>query len=142
MQVRFLGDVSQFSPDIKNLISTIEEETNGRSGLNLNIAMNYGSRAEITDAVKTLAKKAISGEIVPENINEKIISENLYTKGQPDIDLIIRTADEKRLSNFMLWQSAYAEFYFTDVLWPDFSENEFNAAINEYFSRIRRFGGE
>lgn len=142
MQVKFLGDISKFSPDIKNLISTIEEETFGRSGLKLNIAMNYGSRFEITNAAKIFAQKAMSEQINPENITEEQISENLYTKGQPDIDLIIRTAGEKRLSNFMLWQSAYAEFYWTDVLWPDFSESEFDKATNEYFNRIRRFGGE
>lgn len=142
MQVKFLGDISKFSSDIKNLISTIEQETSGRSGLKLNIAMNYGSRAEVANAAKILAQKCVLGELNPENITEEEISENLYTKGQPDIDLIIRTADEKRMSNFMLWQSAYAEFYWTNVLWPDFSENDFDTAIDEYFNRTRRFGGE
>lgn len=142
MQIKFLGDISQFSPDIKELVSTIEAETQGRSGLKLNIAMNYGSRSEIANAAKIIAQKVVSGEIDPRTINEEILSENLYTQGQPDIDLIIRTAGEKRLSNFMLWQAAYAEFYSVDVLWPDFSENEFNKAIYEYFNRARRFGGE
>ena len=142
MQIKFLGDISKFSPDIKDLISTIETETQGRSGLKLNIAMNYGSRAEIANAAKIIAQEAVSGKINPENITEETVSENLYSHGQSDIDLIIRTAGEKRLSNFMLWQAAYAEFYWTDVLWPDFSENEFNMAVNEYFNRTRRFGGE
>ncbi len=142
MQVKFLGDTSKFSSDIKDLISTIENETEGRSGLKLNIAMNYGSRAEIANAAKILAQKCTLKELDFETITEETISENLYTKDQPDIDLIIRTAGEKRLSNFMLWQSAYAEFYWTDILWPDFSKDEFNKAIDEYFNRVRRFGGE
>mgnify|MGYP001768865078 CR=1 FL=1 len=142
MQIKFLGDISKFSSDIKDLISTIEQETSGRSGLKLNIAMNYGSRDEIANAAKILAQKALKGELNPESITEETLSENLYTKGQPDIDLIIRTAGEKRLSNFMLWQSAYAEFHWADALWPDFCEDDFNKAIDEYFNRARRFGGE
>ena len=127
MKVKFLGDTSSFSKD--------------RTGLSLNIAMNYGSRNEITSAVKKIAKKILKNEISVEDINENTLQENLYTYNQPDIDFVIRTAGEKRLSNFMLWQSAYAEFYSTEVLWPDFSPEEFDKAINEYFLRTRRFGG-
>ena len=103
--------------------------------------MNYGSRNEITNAVKKIAEKILRNEISVEDINENTLQENLYTYDQPDIDFVIRTAGEKRLSNFMLWQSAYAEFYSTEVLWPDFSPEEFNKAIDEYFRRTRRFGG-
>ncbi len=140
MKIKFLGDISKFSPDLRELILTVEKETSNKDGMQLNIAMNYGSHTEIVNTAKILAKKAISGEINPEDITEKILAENLYTKNCPEVDLFIRTSGEKRISNFMLWQSAYAEFYFTDVLWPDFSENEFDKAISEYFSRIRRFG--
>ena len=141
MKVKFLGDISSFSKDIQDLIRTIEFETKDRTGLNLNIAMNYGSRNEITSAVKKIAEKILRNEISVEDINENTLQENLYTCDQPDIDFVIRTAGEKRLSNFMLWQSAYAEFYSTEVLWPDFSPEEFNKAIDEYFRRTRRFGG-
>ena len=141
MKVKFLGDISSFSKDIQDLIRTIEFETKDRTGVNLNIAMNYGSRNEITSAVKKIAEKILRNEISVEDINENTLQENLYTCDQPDIDFVIRTAGEKRLSNFMLWQSAYAEFYSTEVLWPDFSPEEFNKAIDEYFRRTRRFGG-
>lgn len=141
MKVKFLGDISSFSKDIQDLIRTIEFETKDRTGLNLNIAMNYGSRNEITSAVKKIAEKILRNEISVEDINENTLQENLYTYDQPDIDFVIRTAGEKRLSNFMLWQSAYAEFYSTEVLWPDFSPEEFDKAIDEYFLRTRRFGG-
>ena len=141
MKVKFLGDTSSFSKDIQDLIRTIEFETKDRTGLNLNIAMNYGSRNEITSAVKKIAEKILKNEISVEDINENTLQENLYTYNHPDIDFVIRTAGEKRLSNFMLWQSAYAEFYSTEVLWPDFSPEEFDKAINEYFLRTRRFGG-
>ena len=141
MKVKFLGDISSFSKDIQDLIRTIEFETKDRTGLNLNIAMNYGSRNEITNAVKKISEKILRNEISVEDINENTLQENLYTCDQPDIDFVIRTAGEKRLSNFMLWQSAYAEFYSTEVLWPDFSPEEFNKAIDEYFRRTRRFGG-
>lgn len=141
MKIKFLGDISSFSKDIQDLIRTIEFETKDRTGLNLNIAMNYGSRNEITNAVKKIAEKILRNEISVEDINENTLQENLYTCDQPDIDFVIRTAGEKRLSNFMLWQSAYAEFYSTEVLWPDFSPEEFDKAIDEYFRRTRRFGG-
>lgn len=141
IKIKFIGDISRFSEDIIEMIKTIETETRNRTGLNLNIAMNYGSRAEILRAIRNISQKIESKELKTEDINEQLLENNLYTKGQGDIDLIIRTAGEQRISNFLLWQGAYAEFYFTDVLWPDFSENEFNKAITEYNKRIRKFGG-
>lgn len=141
MKMRFLGDISAFSPDIQKLIQKIEKDSENNTGLQLNIAINYGSKSEILRAAKNLAEKVRLKEIDINSIDDKIFSENLYTSGAPDVDLLIRTGGEKRISNFMLWQCAYAEFYFTDVLWPDFSEKNFNSAIEEYFSRTRRFGG-
>ncbi len=141
IRIKFIGDISRFSEDIKEMVKVIETETKNRTGLNLNIAMNYGSRAEILRAVRNISQKIESKKLKTEDINEQLLENNLYTKGQGDIDLIIRTAGEQRISNFLLWQGAYAEFYFTDVLWPDFSENEFNKAITEYNKRIRKFGG-
>lgn len=141
IKMTFLGDVSAFSADIQKLIQKIEKDSKNNTGLQLNIAINYGSKSEIIRATKNLAEKVSLKEIDVNSIDNKIFSENLYTHGQPDIDLLIRTGGEKRISNFMLWQCAYAEFYFTDILWPDFSEENFNTAINEYFSRTRRFGG-
>ncbi|MBQ6143434.1 MAG: di-trans,poly-cis-decaprenylcistransferase [Clostridia bacterium] len=141
MKMRFLGDISAFSPDIQKLIQKIEKDSENNTGLQLNIAISYGSKSEILRAAKNLAKKVRLKEIDINSIDDKIFSENLYTNGGPDVDLLIRTGGEKRISNFMLWQCAYAEFYFTDVLWPDFSEKNFNSAIEEYFSRTRRFGG-
>lgn len=141
IKIKFIGDISKFSEDIQSMVKTIEFETKERTGLNLNIAMNYGSRAEIIRAAKNICKDILDKKLKIEDIDEKLFENNLYTIGQGDIDLIIRTAGEERISNFLLWQSAYAEFYFTKKLWPDFSEDEFNKAINEYNKRIRKFGG-
>ena len=111
--------------------------------MHLNIAMNYGGRSEIINAVKNLQKDFESSENKNiSDLTEEKFSSYLYTENQPDVDLLIRTGGEKRISNFLLWQSAYAELYFTNVLWPDFSEKTFDEAINEYFNRNRRFGGE
>lgn len=141
MRMKFLGDVSAFPEDIQNLIKKIETDSASKTGLQLNIAMNYGGKNEIVNATKKLAEKVLLKEISVNDINEQTLSENLYTSRQPDVDLIIRTGGEKRLSNFLLWQSAYAEFYWSDTLWPDFSEKDLNEAIEEYFLRTRRFGG-
>ena len=109
--------------------------------ITLNLALNYGGREEIIDAMKKIAKKIGKGEIKPDEINAELIEENIYTAGLPDPDLVIRTGGELRVSNFLLWQSAYSEFYFTETLWPDFDETEFCEALLDFASRERRFGG-
>lgn len=140
--VKFIGDISKFSFDIQNLVKTIETETANKTGLHLNIAMNYGSRQEIINCTKKIAQDILENKLNPEDVTEEIFESKLFTNEIPDVDLIIRTAGEKRLSNFLLWQSAYAEFYYTDVLWPNFSEYEFDKAIEEYSKRNRKFGGK
>lgn len=143
IRLSFIGEISKFSNDIQKLIETIETETKDRTGMHLNIAMNYGGRSEIINAVKNLQRDFENSENKNiSDLTEEKFSSYLYTENQPDVDLLIRTGGEKRISNFLLWQSAYAELYFTDVLWPDFSEKIFDEAINEYFNRNRRFGGE
>lgn len=143
IKLQFIGDCSKFSNDIQKLINVIETETRQKTGLHLNIAMNYGSRAEIIRATKMIYNDILSSENKNiSDLTEEKFSSYLYTKNQPDIDFLIRTGGEKRISNFLLWQSAYAELYFTDVLWPDFSTTIFDDAIREYSNRNRRFGGE
>jgi len=125
-------------------IAPLEEaiaKTASNTGLILNFALNYGSRKEMTDAVKLIAEAVRDGQLTPEQIDESIIAERLFTNGMPDPDLLIRTSGELRLSNFMLWQLAYSEMWFTDVYWPDFSESHFHEAIAEYQRRARRYGG-
>ena len=117
------------------MIETIESETKNRTGRNLNIAMNYGGRAEITRAMKTLASRVEKGELKAEDITEDMISGELYTAGQPDPDLIIRPSGEERLSNFLLWQSAYTEFAYFDILWPDFKPKHLDEAIEKFLGR-------
>ncbi len=141
MRVRVIGEKSGLSHDIRDSIEELEKVTEKNTGLNFTIAINYGSRDEITRAVRLIARKAASGEINPDTIDMDIISESLDTKGIPDPDLLIRTSGEERLSNFLLWQLAYTEFYFTDVLWPDFDKRELEKAIEKYNGRERRFGG-
>lgn len=132
---RILGDISKFSKDIQSEIQNVCEKTKNNTGMIFNFALNYGSRQEILRAVKNIIDKKIN------NPTEKDISDNLYTKNLPDPDLIIRTSGEMRISNFLLWQIAYSEIYITDVLWPDFSDEEFYKAIIAYQHRKRRFGG-
>ena len=141
IKVQFLGDKSDFSQNLQKLIDNVENASKDKTGMGLNIAMNYGGRNEIVKAVKEIASDVKCGVIAVEEINETAISKRLYTAGQPDPDLIIRPSGEFRLSNFLLWQSAYAELVFMNVLWPDFSENDLERAIDEYSSRNRRFGG-
>ena len=141
IKIKFIGDTSVFSEDIKNLIQKIESESENNTGMVLNIAMNYGGRAEIINATKKIAKDVKNGKINFEDISEEMFSNNLYTVGQPDIDLIIRPSGEYRISNFFLWQSAYAELIVMDVLWPDFKTYDLNHALEIYSSRNRRFGG-
>lgn len=139
--LRFLGDRSAFSDDLLALMDENEDESKDREGMVLNIAMNYGGRAELIKAMREIAAEAADGKISPDDINEEMISNHLYTKGQPDPDLIIRPSGENRTSNFLLWQSAYAEYVIMDVLWPDFKEKDLDAALIEYAKRNRRFGG-
>lgn len=141
IKVNFIGDRSAFSQDIIDLINETEEVAKDRQGMQLNIAMNYGGRDEIVTAVKSILGDIESGKLSAGDIDEKTISDRLYTSGQPDPDLIIRTGGEHRLSNFLLYQAAYAEFYSTDVLWPDFKDKDFDNAILEFNKRNRRFGG-
>ena len=140
-RVIFLGDKSAFSGELLDLMLDIEEKTKDRTGMTLNIALNYGSRNEIVHAAQNIAKRVRDGQIALEDIDEKLFSDYLYTKGQPDPDFILRPSGEKRLSNFLLWQSAYAEFVYMDVLWPDFTRADLDKAIVEFNKRNRRFGG-
>lgn len=140
IKVRFLGDVSKFPKKLRELIAEVEEVSENRTGMTLNLAMNYGGRAEILRAVNGIAAQVQSGEIALP-VTEEMIEERLYTFGQPDPDLIIRPSGEQRLSNFLVWQSAYAEFVFFDILWPDFKHSDLDKAIEIYSHRKRRFGG-
>jgi len=141
ISLKVLGDISRLSPEIQEIIRKTDELSLQTTGLKVNVCINYGGRDELVRAVRSLAQKSASGELAPDAITEKTISDALYTAGIPDPDLIIRPSGEIRISNFLLWQSAYAEFYFTPALWPDFNEEELNRAIVSYQSRSRRFGG-
>ena len=140
MQVRIIGDKTRLSEDMQEKIAKLEEVSKQYDGLNLNVAINYGSRDEIVRATKKIATKVKDGEIDPNDITIDMISDNLDTKEIPDPDLLIRTSGEERLSNYLLWQLAYSEFYFTDVPWPDFSKKDLEEAIEEYGRRNRRYG--
>ncbi len=141
IRVRFIGDVSAFPAELRGLIQEVEEASACKTGMILNLAMNYGGRAEITRAAKKVAQEAVSGSLRPEELTEERFAQYLYTGSQPDPDLIIRPSGEERLSNFLLWQSAYAEFVYFDILWPDFKTSDLDRAIEIYSSRQRRFGG-
>ena len=141
MKVRVIGDITRLDEDIQKRILELEEATKNNGGLNFQIAINYGSRDEMVRAIRKLAKDCIDGKVNPEEIEEQTFEQYLDTKGIPDPDLLIRTSGEERLSNFLLWQLAYTEFYFTDVLWPDFNKKELEKAIAYYNKRDRRFGG-
>ncbi len=141
VRVNFIGDRTAFSDAFQKKIAHMEKATRDNGGLLLNLALNYGSRAELTSAMKKIAEDVKNGKITPEEITEKMISDNLYTKGQPDPDLIIRPSGEFRLSNFLMWQGAYSELWFSDCLWPDFTKEDLLQAISDYQKRNRRFGG-
>lgn len=140
MRVRVIGEKSRLSDDIRNKIEELEECSKNNTGLNFTIALNYGSRDEIVRAVREISKDVKDGKISESDIDDKMISDYLDTRGIPDPDLLIRTSGEERLSNFLLWQLAYTEFYFTDVLWPDFNKKELIKAVEKYNERDRRFG--
>ena len=140
MRVRVIGDKSRLADDIKDSIAQLEEASKNNTGLHFQIALNYGSRDEIRRAVKNIAQKAVQGGISVEEISEEMIANELDTAGIPDPDLMIRTSGEQRISNYLLWQLAYAEFYFTPVPWPDFNKEELRKAIEVYQNRDRRYG--
>ena len=135
--MRFIGDRSVLDPDIQRLMKESEDASQDATGLNLNIAINYGGRDEIVHAVKEI----INSGIAAENVTEQTITDNLYPTGQPDPDFIIRPSGEYRLSNYLIWQSAYAEYWFSDILWPDFKSKDLDRAIDDFNKRNRRFGG-
>ena len=141
VRLRIIGDVSRFSNRIQERIRRAEELTQQNSGLTLNIAANYGGRWDIIQGVKKLAEQVQEGLLRPDQITEENLSAHLCMQGLAPVDLVIRTGGEHRISNFLLWQIAYAEFYFTDVLWPDFDEHVFEGALNAFAQRERRFGG-
>lgn len=141
MKVRVIGDRTRLDDDIRSRIAELEEATKNNGGLNFQIALNYGSRDEIVRAVQRIAADVRVGKMEPEDITSEVISSYLDTHDIPDPDLLIRTSGEERLSNFLLWQLAYSEFYFTDVLWPDFTKEDLVKAIEQYNARDRRYGG-
>ena len=141
VRVVLLGDREDFEADLKQQFTDIEKDTGEFEKMTAGIAANYGSRHEITCAARQIAQLVKDGKLEPEDITEELISDHLYTKGMPDVDLMIRPGGEQRLSNFLLWQCAYAEFYFCDTLWPDFDSKELDKAIVEFARRTRRFGG-
>lgn len=141
IRIIILGDISALAEDIRLELEDIMDSTKGNTGFIVGIALNYGGRDEITRAVRIIAQRAAKSEINPSEITENTVEELLYTAEMPPLDLIIRPSGEQRLSNFLIWQAAYAEFVFLDVLWPDFSKKELELAISEYSSRNRRFGG-
>lgn len=140
VQVRVIGDRSRFTDKVRSGLEQLERETREGRTLTLVLALDYSSRAEITEAVRKLAREAASGRLLPEVIGEHTISGALWTADLPDPDLVIRTSGEQRLSNFLLWQASYAELCFPAVLWPDFTEEDFARALEEYALRERRFG--
>lgn len=141
MQVRVIGDISKLDKDLQERIIELERVSAENTGLHFQVALNYGSRDEIKRSIISIANEVKDGSLLPKDITEDIISSHLDTSGIPDPDLMIRTSGEQRLSNYLLWQLAYAEFYFTDVLWPDFSKKDLQKAVEFYQSRDRRFGG-
>jgi undecaprenyl diphosphate synthase len=141
VRVRVIGSRDDLAADLSGLLSEAEDLTRDNTGLTLVIAFNYGSRQEIADAARRLAERVLAGEMDPKSIDADLLGAHLYTAGIPDPDLIIRTSGEQRLSNFLMWQSAYSELVFLPMHWPDFDRAAFETALAEYASRERRFGG-
>lgn len=141
MRIRFIGEKDGLPADIVALMERAEQETSAADEIVVNLAVNYGGRAEIAHCARELAAAAVRGELSPEQITPERIASQLYTAGQPDLDLVIRPSGEYRLSNFMIWQAAYAEFWYSDVLWPDFTAKDFDRALLDFAGRSRRFGG-
>ena len=141
LRMRFIGIREGIPEDIQILMDQLEKNSDDKNKTVVNLAINYGGRSELVNAVKKISKKVASGELSAEDIDEEMISSNLYTANQPDPDIIIRPSGEYRLSNFMIWQAAYSEFWYSDVLWPDFTEEHLNSVLRDYEKRNRRFGG-
>lgn len=141
VRTKFIGDMSALSPVLQEKIKRIEALGEGKSGLLVNVALNYGGRHELVHSMRALAEMVRGQKIAPEEIDEAMVSDHLYTAGQPDPDLIIRPSGEERLSNFLIWQAAYSEFVFMDVLWSDFKPEHLEEAIRIFNQRHRRFGG-
>jgi len=141
VKMKFFGDVSVLSPELQKLISEASELSQKFEGVQVNICVNYGGRDEILRAAENYARDVAQGRLPCDGLTEEIFSQYMYSSGIPDPDLIIRPSGEMRLSNFLQWQSAYSEFYFTDVLWPDFNERELDRAIISFQSKDRRYGG-
>jgi undecaprenyl diphosphate synthase len=140
LRFRVVGFTKMLPENIQTELARVREATAKNTGMIVNIALSYGSRQEITEAVKSLAREAVAGAIAPEEINENAISSRLFTRESPDPDLVIRTGGDQRISNFLLWQAAYAELYFTEVCWPDFRVDDLQSALTTYQNRERRFG--
>ena len=141
VRVRFIGARTGLDPDIAEIIESAERLTRGNTALNLAFAFNYGSREELAEAARVLARAAAEGRLDPESITPALVGESMQSAGLPDADLVIRSGGERRLSNFLLWQAAYAELVFVDKLWPDFRREDLTAALAEFARRDRRFGG-
>ena len=141
IRIRIIGRRDMLSDEINRKIDIVEKNTENNDKITLVIALNYGSREELVHAAQKLCAAAKNGDIEPEDVDEKMIEDNLYTNFMPDPDLIIRPSGELRLSNFLMWQSAYSEFWFSDICWPDFTEADLHRAIVDYQARNRRFGG-
>ena len=142
IRLNILGDITKLDADLQKSIKKIVNETKENTGLTLNIAFNYGGRDEIVKAIKKIAEKVKNNEILVDDINEELVSNNLYTAGQPEPDLLIRPGGEQRISNYLLWQLAYTEFLFIPKYWPDFSEKDLDDAIQTFVQRNRKFGGK
>ncbi len=140
VKINAIGCIDQLPTKAKNTLLDVIDATKNNTKLTLTFALSYGSREEIVNSIKNISKKVVNKELEIEEIDEKVINSHLYTFNLPDVDLMIRTSGEQRISNFLLWQMAYAELYFTDILWPDFRKEHFYDAIKEYQNRERRFG--
>ena len=141
MRIRFLGDLEALPIKLQELISEATNRTAGNGGIHFNVCTNYGGRRELVRAAQRLARLAANGDLVPEDIDENSLAAELFTAGEQDPDLLIRTSGEHRISNFLLWQLAYAEIHVTDVLWPDFNAEALKTALLDFQRRNRRFGG-
>ncbi len=141
VKLNSIGDISKLPEKSKAAVEDTMYKTRNNTGLTLNIALNYGGRDEIVKGVKEVAKEVLEGKLQVDNIDDKIISDHLYTSGMPDPDIVIRPSGELRLSNYLLWQSAYSEFWFSDINWPDFKKEDLRRAISDFQKRDRRFGG-